>query len=58
MPEDSPTIDLAEVPQMLSDPRLENPDVVDHVQRKFKSPLLLSQRQHSDESGSDSGPEV
>jgi hypothetical protein len=58
MPEDSVGIDLAEVPRMLGDPRYENPEVVQHVQRKFQSPLLLSQRQHSDDSGSDSGAEM
>jgi hypothetical protein len=58
MPEDNTTIDLAEVPQMLADPRYENPEVLQHVQRKFQSPLLLSQRQHSDDSASDSGTEV
>jgi hypothetical protein len=58
MPEDGTSIDLAEVPRMISDPRYENEEVQEHVQRKFQSPLLLSQRPHSDESASDSGGEV
>jgi hypothetical protein len=55
MPEDATTIDLAAVPHMLGDPRYDRPEVVQHVQKKFTSPLLLSQHHNSEESGSDSG---
>jgi hypothetical protein len=58
MPEDSTTVDLAAVPRMLADPRYEKPEVVQHVQKKFQRPALLSQHHNSEDSGSDSGGEV
>ena len=57
MPEDSPAIDLAEIPLMIDDDAYDNPDLVEKVRSKFKSPLLLSHNQVTDESGSDTGSE-
>jgi hypothetical protein len=58
MPEDSGNLDLAEIPAMLSDDRYENMDIVSKVERKFASPLMLSQHHPCDDSGSDSGGEA
>jgi hypothetical protein len=55
MPEDSTTIDLAVIPHLIGDPRYEKPEIVQHVQKKFNRPLLLSQHHNSEDSGSDSG---
>ncbi|OHS97206.1 hypothetical protein TRFO_36628 [Tritrichomonas foetus] len=58
MPEDSPSIDLAAIPHMIKDDEYDNPSLIEKVQHKFNSPLLLSQNQVTDDSGSDSGSET
>lgn len=57
MPEDSPDIDLAAIPHMISDDAYDNPQLVEKVRKKFNSPLFYPQSQASDDSGSDSGAE-
>lgn len=57
MPEDSPYIDLAALPHMISNDIYDNPDIVKKVEQKFNSPLLFTHNQVSDDS-SDSGNEA
>lgn len=59
VPEDSNTIDLALVPELLGDPTLYKEDIYKKVEHKFNSPILLTSHQNSaDDSGSDSGNEL
>ena len=55
LPEDSTSINLAEVLNMINDEAYDNPELIEKVSHKFNSPLLLSRSQNIDESGSDSG---
>lgn len=57
MPEDSPDIDIASIPHMISSDAYDNPELIEKVRKKFKNPLLFAQNQNSDDSGSDSAGE-
>lgn len=57
MPEDSPDIDLASIPHMITDDAYNNPELIEKVRKKFNSPLFSAQNQASDDSGSDSAGE-
>lgn len=55
LPEDNPSVNLAEVLSMINDESYDNPELVEKVRHKFSSSLLLSLSQNIYESGSDSG---
>jgi hypothetical protein len=58
MPEDSASIDLAEVPGISNGEKYDNADILGKVYKKFAAPFMREQRHASDDCGSDSGGDV